>query len=251
MVAYAERNDGIIFPDMIMDDGKEKKIYRYREFDPTQVVAHMSYPGSSILVPRKVVEAVLKSQGGWDSQIPGMEDWDYQIAMHANGFCAFHVPEPLFVYRMATSTKREKDYAKIDSIRAYLDAKWIKYRKGEEKMCGCSGTQNTNTMPASMMSSSGNFDQQNVANQITEQMVQVQYVGPEEGTFSINSIVDRSIVYRFNNTDRAEKTVFLKDAERLNGIVDGNNNPLWRILGKATTMENRDPSAFLGQPVAI
>lgn len=131
MVAHAEKNDGVICSDLIKDEDGRMTVYRYADFDPNRAHLGMQYPGSSILTPRKITEAVLAEQGGFDSQIPGMEDWDYQVCVHSLGFCAYHVAEPLFVYRTHTSTKRERDYARIDEIVAYMDQKWKRYRKGE------------------------------------------------------------------------------------------------------------------------
>jgi len=253
LVASAEKNAGIIYPDLIMDDGKQKKIYRYAEFDPDKVATSMRYPGSSVLIPRGVAQAVFDSQGGWDEQIPGMEDWDFQIAMHAAGFCAYHLEEPLFVYRMYSSTKRENDYSKIEVIKEYLDKKWFKYRKGSEKpMCGCAQKHIVRNQPNSTLSSSGSFDTIDRSEDVIQtQMVQVEYMGPIEEDFSIRSQVDRGIFYRFgNNQYHKERTVFMHDAQFLTGLLDGNGRPLYRIVGTVAAMENRDPSSFLGEAVA-
>jgi hypothetical protein len=43
--------------------------------------------------------------------------------------------------------------------------------------------------------------------------------------------------------------MFLQDAERLMGIIGGNNLPKYRILGAGSTPEVRDPTAFLGQAI--
>lgn len=254
MVAHAEKNDGIIYSNLIIDDGKEKKVYRYDKFDSEQVAKHMGYPGSSILFPRKIVEAVITLQGGWDIQIPGMEDWDFQIAAHSLGFCAYHVPEPLFVYRKYSSTKRDNDYAKIDSILAYMDQKWHKYRKDGEKMgCGCGGTKTVNRIPDSIMSSSGNFKTEggeNIKIDSPTQMVQVEYVGPIAEDFQIRSRVDMGIFYRFgNNQYNKERTVFAEDAAFLMGLMDGEGKSLYRILGAATSEENRNPAEVLGETI--
>lgn len=253
MVTHAEKNDGVIFSDLIQDDGKEKKVYKYAEFDPQWLVKSMRYPGSSVLYPRKIVEKVMANQGGFDLQIPGMEDWDFQIAVHAAGFCAYHIPEPLFVYRMYSSTKRDVDYAKIDSITAYLDEKWAKYRKGGDVfMCGCGNNKRVTTQPASLGTSSGDPAMNvQVEEGAATKMVQVEYVGPIAEDFSIRSKIDRNIFYRFgNNQWNKERTVFLADAEFLTSQTDGDGAPLYRILGDVMAAENRDPSVALGQPVA-
>ena len=253
MVAHAERNDGVIYSDLILDqDGL--KIYRYPEFDSTRVPTTMQYPGSSILTPRGVAEAVAALQGGFDPQTPGMEDWDYQMAVHHLGFCAYRVDEPLFVYRLKTSTKREKDFGRIEEIRAFMDVKWRAYRTGEKQlMCGCSGTKKVTTQPGSALGSSGNFQPQAQVNEgeTPEQMVQIEYVGPLKESFPIKSRVLPGQMYRFGNNDHHRvQTVFLGDAIYYNGLHDGNDKPLFVILNAPTGMETRDPIAFLGQPLA-
>lgn len=250
MVANAEKNDGVICSDLIKDENGHMTIYRYDDFHEERVSRGMQYPGSSILTPRKIVEAVVQKQGGFDPDIPGMEDWDYQVCVHSLGFCAYHVAEPLFVYRTHTSTKREHDYAKIDQIVAYMDQKWARYRKGEVKMsCGCSTPQKVNNIPQSTLAGSGNFNPNSIQAEIGAQMVRVQYVGPIEETFSIRSRVDPSIMYRFNNNDHSERSVFLQDAEFLTGQADGRGEPLWRQLLAQPLTENRDPSAALGAAI--
>jgi hypothetical protein len=194
---------------------------------------------------------VVQKQGGFDLDIPGMEDWDYQVCVHSLGFCAYHVAEPLFVYRTHTSTKRERDYAKIDQIVAYMDQKWATYRKGEVKMsCGCSGTKTVKNIPNSTLAGSGNFSAESgIQSEIGAQMVRVEYVGPIEETFSIRSRVDASIMYRFNNNDHRERSVFLQDAEFLTSMGDQFGNPLWRQIISQPLTETRDPSAALGSAV--
>jgi len=74
MVAYGEENEGVIFSDLIQDTGDKLEVYRYPEFDETRLAIDMRYAGSSVLVPRHAAEKVLALQGGWDVDIPGMED---------------------------------------------------------------------------------------------------------------------------------------------------------------------------------
>lgn len=253
MVANVERNNGVICSDLIKDDNGKLSIYRYDDFVPERVPRGMQYPGSSILMPRTITDAVIKAQGGYDTNAPGMEDWDYQVCVHSLGFCAYHVDEPLFVYRTHTSTKRDADYAKIESIREFMDRKWYKYRKGQEKiMCGCSPQKKVVNIPNSTLTSSGNFADQTGVNQgvIPTQMVQVEYLGPIEETFTIRSRISRDVMYRFGQTpDYRDRTVYLQDAEFLVGLMDQFGNPLYRQITTTAMMEKRDPAAFIGQPV--
>lgn len=253
MVAHAEKNDGVIYSDIIISNDEGFKTYRYGPFDASAAARGMMYAGTSILVPRHIVDSVMALQGGWDTKTPGMEDWDFQMAIHDRGFCAYHVPEPLFVYRTNTSTKRESDYARIDEIREYMDLKWHKYRIGGEPMpCGCSGTKPVVNKSMSTLASSGNFDVTAGVNEgATEiQMVQIEYIGPVRDNFSIRSTVDRNIMYRFgNNEHHREKTVFYQDAERLMAMMDGEGKPQYRMISGRAMIESRDPSAFLGKPI--
>lgn len=257
MVAMAERNFGAIFSDMIKCenvDGREKmSIYRYPEFQCERAAFGMQYPGSSILYPRAIVQSVFDSQGGYDLEIPGMEDKDFQTAVHANGFCAYHVSEPLFVYRMYSSTKREKDYNIIEKINAYMDKKWSAYRTGGKKMgCGCGGTRKPAVKPTSTMSSSGNFPAEipSASKGAPTQMVEVEYIGELKETFSIRSKVDRNLTYRFGNNDYHRiQTAFLADAEFLIGFTDAEGRPTYRIVAGANGVEQQDPTAFLGVPL--
>jgi len=257
MVSVGEVNPGVIYSDIILKGEKENRINRYSDFDSTRVVQTMQYPGSSILVPRKIAETMVEMQGGFDENIPGMEDWDYQIAVHHLGFCAYRIPEPLFVYRLLSSTKREKDYAKIDDIVRYIDAKWSMYRTGEKQiMCGCNTPRTPTTpLPQSLLSSSGNFSVESIQQAINTNdptmQVMVEYVGPQVDTFSIRSRAQRDIIYRFGNNDlHRTRTVFVTDAAYLIGLGDKDGNPIYRIVSNVVGVpEANDPSAFLGEPL--
>lgn len=254
MVGYAQYNDGIIFSDLMMQTGeKEFKLNAYSDFMSERVPTTMQYPGSSILIPRKIVGAMLEYQGGFDEQIVGMEDFDYQIGVHHLGFCAYRVPEPLFVYRMYSSTKREKDYNRVDDITGYIDAKYPQYRKGDKQlMCGCQKPKTPpGAMPSSLLSSSGNFAMESVVIDPTNpnQMITLEYIGSRQETFTINSRVSRDVRYRFGNNDQHRtRSVFLGDVDFLMGLMEG-TKPNFRVLSSVAVAETNDPAAFIGQPI--
>jgi glycosyltransferase involved in cell wall biosynthesis len=121
MVGYAEYNDGVIYSDFIEQmSQKEFKIYHYADdFDPRALKHGCALPGTSILIPRKVADAI-----PWDTEIVGLEDYEWQLAVCHAGFCFFHVKEPLFVYRLYSSTKREKDFARREEVQQYINKKY-------------------------------------------------------------------------------------------------------------------------------
>lgn len=262
MVAHAERNDGVVFSDCILEkkesppassaagtpplSAKKREVHKFENYVCDGLAANMKYAGTSVLVPRWAVEKVWELQGGWDVSIPGKEDHDWQIALAHLGVCAYRVPQALFVYRMWTTTKRELDFGKIDSISEYLNTKWRSYRlEGKAFMCGCGGTQQTASQPASLLSGSGNFDMRDLLKEDRQptDMVQLEYVGSRAETFSLKSRVMPSKMYRFgNNPGHKEKTVFLADAQFFLTLLEG-ERPTFRIIQQGATMENRDPAS--------
>lgn len=253
LVAHGEVNDGVIFSDFIEDDGGEKKIYHYPGFEASRVPFVMQHSGSSVLVPRWIVQKLIETRGyAWDEEIPGYEDGEFQTAMYDLCACAYHVEEPLFVYRKYTTTKREKDYNNQDAIMAYLDQKWAKYRKGEKVMgCGCGAPRTVNNLPSTLMKSSGNFgDFVKTAQQQDgdpAQMVTVEYLGERTAPFTVRSVVMPHKIYRFaqNETNR-RNTMFLQDAEHWIAQI---TPPEYRIVGAGGQAEVRDPTVFLGEAI--
>lgn len=257
MIGYAEANNGVIYSDLIAQEKDTNRVNRYKDFDSTLVIKTMQYPGSSVLVPRPIADAMVAFQGGFDEQIPGMEDWDYQVGVHHLGYCAYRIPEPLFVYRLETSTKRNKDYAKIDDIVAYMNRKWSVYRTGEKQiMCGCSTPRAPKTpIPESLLASSGSFTFESIMeavdNKDPNMMVMIEYIGPQVDTFSIKSRVNRDILYRFGNNDHhRRRSVFVADAVFLMGQLDKDGASLYRVVSNVVgVQEGQDVSAFLGATI--
>lgn len=256
MVAHAEQNDGVIFSDLFLwekKDNRSLKIYRYREFDTNSLAATFKWAGSSVLYPRHIVEAVRELQGGYDEQIAGQEDRDWQIAVAHLGFCGYRVPEPLFVYRMWSTTKRESDLEKFDILMEYIDKKWRPYRlEGKQFMCGCSPKKTNPSPPASLMTSSGNFNMQDIVekNGGTEQFMKVEYIGPRTETFSIRSRVVSQKTYRFgNNAHHKTQTVFMKDGEFLLQLRTG-TRPDFRQVPVNAEPVARDPSQAMGMAIS-
>lgn len=253
LVAHAERNDGVIFSDAILEKMEapgvlRREIHRFGNYSCDGLAANMKYSGTSVLIPRDVAQKVFDLQLGWDEKIPGKEDHDWQIALAHLGVCAYRIPEPLFVYRMWTTTKREKDFGKIEEISAYLDNKWRGYRlEGKGFMgCGCGGTVQTPNQPASLLSSSGNFNTDELMKEGRSpmDMVQLEYIGPRAETFSINSRVIVGKSYRFgNNMYHKENTVLMADAEWFINNVRNGELAAFRIIQAGARMENRDPAS--------
>lgn len=258
MVLYAERNSGVIYSDLFISDNPESfKVNKYADFSCEQVMSnHMQYPGSSILYPRSITDAMVRYYGGYDSGAPGMEDWVYQVGVHILGFCAYHIPEPLFVYRTYTTTKREADYSKIELILEYLNQKYAPYRTGEKKiMCGCgSPSIPPGTMPESLLTSSGEFDRSSIMQVVDpeskQQMVVMEYFGPNTASFTIHSRVSNNVSYRFGNNEfHKVRAVLVGDVPFLLSLNTAGKRD-FQPVANAAVPDAHDPAIFLGHPIS-
>lgn len=248
MIATLEVNNGIIYSDhLINQPGKELIAAKSPEFDCKNLISKGSYPGSSVLVPRWVYDIVLQKQQGWDEQIPGYEDWDFQIAIAAHTHvCAYHIEEPLFIYRFLPDGNRERHKRHIDDIIAYVDQKWEPYRSGrEELMCDCQNKRK-NTSPASKYSSSGvKSDAPTAPSAITEQTVLIEYRGEAMAPITIAGPITRT-PYRFANQGAHQrKFVYAEDAREFLGQRNENGNPIFVRVQEENRTENPDLEAFL------
>jgi len=132
MVDTYEQIDGIVYTDILQmwdDPRKPMEPFQSDDFECGAVLRRMRHT-MQCLVPRLLHEKV----GGFDTNAPGWEDWDYLIALQAAGACSARVPEPLFVYRKTTGSVREDCWERKDSIVKWIHAKWLDYYKGRAEM---------------------------------------------------------------------------------------------------------------------
>jgi len=241
MVASIEQNNGIIYSDMRSLEDGVLTVHEYPEFDCQLLAQRGCYPGSSVLVPRWVHEGVVQKQQGWDAQIPGWEDWDYQVAAAVHtGVCAYRVEDTLFVYRKDTSINRKAHHNLRGKIISYMDEKWKEYRKGTKKiMCGCN-RKKISASAKSAGSSSGvamGAPQGSGEAIDSQQTVLLEYQGPQLAPFTINGKATGT-KYKFSRQPaHLQKYVFVEDARYLLAtkmaggvseykIVEQSNNPI-------------------------
>ena len=91
---------------------------------------------------------VFARTGGFDTAFTsGWEDWDFAIAVAAEGFCGQRVPLPLFHYRYDSGTRREAAFAERESLKETVRTKWAEYFTGKKELMackGCGGRRTTN-----------------------------------------------------------------------------------------------------------
>ena len=119
-------------------------------------------------------------------------------------------------------------------------------------MCGCNKKKiPVKSQPKSTLSSSGNFKQESTEEIIEtdgQQMVSVEFMGDSGVKYNVRSRVVPGLNYTFKESKRVQ-AVLLGDLPYLNSLQD-RGQPLFRVLSGGSPEEVRDPSAFLGQPIA-
>lgn len=149
--------------------------------------------------------------GGFDEKISAWEDWDFVIALADAGYCGIRVPVPLLHYRMQAGTVRESKWANKDANKAELDRKWTKYLVNGEPFMACGGcSQKVAPSPPTVLQSlNGNNGQ--AAAQMSNDLVQVQYVGDQPPRTYRGSTTGTE--YRFGQPSHLVKYVYRSDAE--------------------------------------
>jgi len=236
MVAMYEVNRGIIYSALFkVEPGQEKEVIGLpEEFNCKRLIHTGIYAGSSVIIPRWVHQKVLEMQGGWDEDIPGQEDWDYQLACHAyTDVCAHRVEEPLFFYRFLPDGNREKHIKVLDDIVQYMDKKWHEYRSGEKTiMCGCKGNTVVRSVPTSTLMSSSpalqNVTKEDFAS-VSETTVLLEYLGIHEAPVTYKGPVTRKN-YRFGRQrGHSIRRVYASDAKVFLDRKNRDGSPEYRV----------------------
>jgi len=125
---------GLVYGDWIRSDSNidiPLTYYEADEFVCGAVLKRMRHANPCI-IPRWAHEKV----GGYDEEIPGWEDWDYQIALQSVGVCSYRYAGASIVYRFREGSIREDSFGKKESILPIIREKWKDYYEGKKKM-GC------------------------------------------------------------------------------------------------------------------
>lgn len=154
------------------------------------------------LTPKKAWEDV----GGYDEEISGWEDWDFQIALADKNICSRRVAFPLFMYRMRTGLRREVNFSDFERSKEGIVKKWGAYWEGTKPMpCGaCRKKGGSTYFPSSFpVSSRGPSPEQGGAKLL-------HYTGQKQGQFSIRG--KSKSIYYFSTGD-PDKYVLDQDVE--------------------------------------
>jgi len=181
----------IVYCDFYEDPFEEGTFrhFTFEEFDPSILLRHCLHSIVS-LVQKKIWEDV----GGYDEELPGWEDWAFQLSCAEKCYCSVRVPVPLFTYRKWTGMRREENYANKEEYKIPIKKRFGKYWEGEKLMAGCNSC-GSNRGPAAMQ------QPMSVARQLAVDDATKIY-NPNGGTAGITyrgPVSGRQ--YRFNGTD--------------------------------------------------
>ena len=243
MIGMYEVNQGIIYSDVLFSvQGSELTTKPYKEFNCHKLIETGVYPGSSVIVPKWVHEQVVEYQGGWDEEIPGMEDWDYQLACHAiTKVCAYHLEEALFIYRYRPDGNREKHAKLKDEIVAYMNDKWADYRNGEKKMaCGCN-KKRMPTAPTTIYTASGAV-QEVVSFDANTTTVDLRYLGTTPKLTYRGKVTGQTYVFG-SLPSYMVRRVYVSDAREFL-LMNVGGKPIF-VVSEETEPVSRDVRDFL------
>jgi glycosyltransferase involved in cell wall biosynthesis len=144
--AYRERQAEVIYSDFWQNHIEDiTNITRHNcdDYDPNFIKGNSRYfegekregmiHSVTALTPKKRWKQV----GGYDENIPGWEDWDFQLALGNVGVCSRRVAYPLFTYRMHTGLRREENFGFFERSKEGIIKKWgALWEGGKEMACG-------------------------------------------------------------------------------------------------------------------
>lgn len=97
----------------ISNNGKTKK--EYKGGDVSNFIIR-NEANASLLFRYECWE----NAGGYDEDIPGFEDWEYNINVTKQGWMVYSIPEHLFYYRNRENSQYDRDMCKRPEIIKYL-----------------------------------------------------------------------------------------------------------------------------------
>lgn len=205
-----EETGGKVYTDWFKNDGRPDSpmsIFTAVEFRCEQILDRMGHV-MTCLIPKAAHDQV----GGFNEDLPGWEDWDYLIKIHAQaGVCGVRVPQALTVYRFTMGTRREDAHDKHKAgLVDYLKSTYADYY-GRKVVMGCGGCpkgQAATYVPrAEAVSANGGAA-------VSDNMIEIAYQGK-----NVNKITFRGPVTGRRYKVHAGAQVFVHEAD-LRGTED-------------------------------
>lgn len=130
-----QRNGRYVYTDWLT--GNQKEGFELRETPEYSLEAIRAKPSLhpiTALIPRRWALDV----GGFDEELPAMEDVDFFMRLYTHGYCGIRVAKPLLIYNLDTGTRRLMAESAIFGtlFKALLKNRYGKFMEAD-KMCDC------------------------------------------------------------------------------------------------------------------
>lgn len=205
-------NDGYVYCDWIVAETGEVK--QSNDYDCEAVLHQMLHPITGLYSKRSF--DLVK---GFDETITAWEDWNYLIALAAQGVCGHRVAKPLLRYRMQTGTLREKFYAERETLKVQIADKWQQFITGGVKLpcAGCGSRRRSAPNP----NSSARIAASGASSPVPQtDVVLIEFTKPETGTLVYVGAVTKTR-YKFgSDPEHKFKYVYKSDAPALLAYKD-------------------------------
>jgi len=180
-----------VYSDYVIDERNE--VRTTSEFNCEDLLHISPYPVTCLYE-----KSAWAKVGGFDESIKSYEDWDFFIALAAQGVCGKRVAMPLLHYRVSTGMRRETMYETIESNKREISAKWYKFMSGEEKLpCGGCGSRRDTPGYRSVLNATSTPVVPKLEGGSSE-AVMIEYVGGDAPRTFRSNVTGAE--YRFGNT---------------------------------------------------
>lgn len=182
--AYLQTRD-VIYSDFWQTDqsGRDITVHHCDDYDPKlltggkRVNNGVTVTGMIHSVTALTPKSVWEKVGGYDEQLPGWEDWDFQLAIADIGQCSRRIAAPLFVYRKHTGMRREANHEAFEQSKEGILRKWGRLWNGGKELMACGSCGRRQTVP----SGSGVWAATSSRRIESEEAVLIEYTGNKAG----------------------------------------------------------------------
>ena len=211
MFEWADQTGDTIYSDWYDEyaDGR-CEVYEAPDYDAALLTKKGAIHAVTALYPK----AVWLALGGFNEEVSAWEDWDFQIAMAAKGYCSQRIPLPLWNYRKDTGKRREENVADFEGSKSAIMARWNQYWEGGQTLMACSScTQKRVKTGVAIMAQ---VHPGPVVNDKSETVL-VEYVGAAAGNRRFKAPSGQ--VYTFGKGQMMERYILAGDAAYFVGMT--------------------------------
>ncbi len=210
MFEWADQTGDSIYSDWYDEyqDGRTE-VYHAPDYDAALLTKNGAIHAVTALHPKAVWEAV----GGYNETVSAWEDWDFQIALAAKGYCSQRIPLPLWNYRKDTGWRREENYAAFEASKSDIIERWNQYWEGGETLMACSSCQKKNIQAGAAIIAAAKPQAVNG----DSSAVLIEYIGAAAGNRRFKA--PTGTVYTFGLGQQSQRYVLEKDAEYFLGMT--------------------------------